>query len=680
MASIARDRSRDGGSSTGRDRPPVLSLPVLSLDQKRDRAETRSRRLARLRAGIMIGVYILMTAHILHWAITGRSLRRFVMSDSMETLANGRVNPGFLLFAVAIGVSMVAGRFLCGWLCHMGALQELCAWLLKKVGIRPRMFRSRVLGYVPVAMALMMFVWPTLSREAVEPLVRGQWPETAAAHFTPVPPITGWRLDLRSEHLWDGLPPLVVAIPFLLLCGFGTVYFLGARGLCRYACPYGGLMQPLERLAPVRVVVDMDRCTQCGLCTAACTAQVRVHEEVRDYGRVVSRDCVRSLDCIAACPEDALRLAWTRPAFTRPGPTGASVGGWQPSLWGELGLLAVGLWTFLVVRGLYGAIPMLMAATIAVLTGFAAWRFGRALRERDGRLGGMQLKRLGRWTWGGRTFAALVALGAVVLVHSTAVRVMILAAGRLDDRVTVPVDAALSANAPPIPGAMRADAERALRLYRLASGPHRGGVALADTPAVNVRIAYLLMVLGRPDEAEKELVSIVEQDPTVEPIAVQLAGMRLARGDVRRAEEGLTEYLRRRASAASARELLGQILAGSGRVEEAMRLHQSRLETTPNDVGALASLARLEQAMGRSDRAVELLQRATKIEPGVCGLRLEYAGSLFQAGRVDDALAEVAVAARDPRLKDTAISWGEGMLRAANREGEARTWRERLGR
>lgn len=628
----------------------------------------------------MIGVYVLMTAHVLHWAITGRSLRRLVMSDSMETLANGRVNPGFILFVAAIGVSMVAGRFLCGWVCHMGALQELCAWLLRKVGIRPRMFRSRVLGYVPVAMALMMFVWPTLSRKAVSPLVASRWPETAGAYFPAAPPITDWRLDLRTEHLWDGLPPLAVAIPFLLLCGFGTVYFLGARGLCRYGCPYGGLMQPLERFAPVRVVVDMDRCTQCGLCTAACTAQVRVHEEVRDHGRVVSRDCVRSLDCIAACPEDALRLAWTRPPLTRPGPTASSIGGWQPSLLGELGVLAVGLWTFLVVRGLYGAIPMLMAATIGVLMGFAVWRFGRLLRERDGRLGGVQLKRLGRWTWGGRAFGALVVLAVLALIHSTVVRGVILAAGRHDDRVTVPTEAALSPTPPPVPPVMLAEAERALSLYRWASGFRRGGAGLADTPAVNVRMAYLLMVLGRRDAAERELGAIIEHDPTAEPIAVQLAALRLSRGDARRAEEGLAEYLRRRPSAAAAREMLGQILAAGGRTDEAERLHRSRLEREPQDVAAMASLARLELALGRGEEAVGLLRRASEIEPGVCGLRLELAGALFQTGHVDDALAEVAAAARDPRVRPTATAWGEGMLRAAGREREIAAWREKLGR
>jgi len=50
-------------------------------------------------------------------------------------------------------------------------------------------------------------------------------------------PFPGIALNLTTRHIWEGLPSVWIAIPFLLLCGFGTVYFLGARGLCRYGCP-----------------------------------------------------------------------------------------------------------------------------------------------------------------------------------------------------------------------------------------------------------------------------------------------------------------------------------------------------------------------------------------------------------------------------------------------------------
>ena len=71
-------------------------------------------------------------------------------------------------------------------------------------------------------------------------------------------------------------------MPFLLICGFVIVYFLGAKGFCTYACPYAGFFAPADTVSPGRIVVDHDKCEGCGHCTAVCTSNVRVHEEIRD--------------------------------------------------------------------------------------------------------------------------------------------------------------------------------------------------------------------------------------------------------------------------------------------------------------------------------------------------------------------------------------------------------------
>ena len=37
-----------------------------------------------------------------------------------------------------------------------------------------------------------------------------------------------------------------------------------------------------------------------------CTSNVRVHEEIREYGGVVDPGCMKCLDCVSVCPNDAL--------------------------------------------------------------------------------------------------------------------------------------------------------------------------------------------------------------------------------------------------------------------------------------------------------------------------------------------------------------------------------------
>src|SRR5205085_1339324 len=74
-------------------------------------------------------------------------------------------------FSLAILSTLILGRWFCGWGCHIVALQDLCGWLMMKVGIKPRPFRSRALMWVPLGLALYMFVLPVVHREVLRPLV-----------------------------------------------------------------------------------------------------------------------------------------------------------------------------------------------------------------------------------------------------------------------------------------------------------------------------------------------------------------------------------------------------------------------------------------------------------------------------------------------------------------------------
>ena len=84
---------------------------------------------------------------------------------------------------------------------------------------------------------------------------------------------------------------------------------LGAKGFCTYGCPYAGFFKPIDNAAPMRVRVN-DDCQQCGQCTAACTSNVRVHEEVHLYKMVIDSGCMKTMSCIDACPNDALSIGF----------------------------------------------------------------------------------------------------------------------------------------------------------------------------------------------------------------------------------------------------------------------------------------------------------------------------------------------------------------------------------
>ena len=178
------------------------------------RAQIRKSKSSRWRAGVLAGVHVLIAIHITHFLIAGRTLSPVEPSESMYTLELGYLNAGFIFYGAALAATFVFGRFFCGWGCHIVALQDLCGWIMKRFGIRPRPFRSRFLAFVPMLLAFYMFAWPTLKRWTIG---------------VPATPFPGFTNHLVTSSFWATFPgPLFTALTFLT-CGFAAVWFLGAK-------------------------------------------------------------------------------------------------------------------------------------------------------------------------------------------------------------------------------------------------------------------------------------------------------------------------------------------------------------------------------------------------------------------------------------------------------------------
>ncbi len=146
----------EGAADTADSDLPVAGRGKLSHVRKSTNSKWR--------AIVLLSVHLLVAAHVTHFLIAGRTLSPVEPSEAMYTLELGQVNAGFLFLIVALLGTLVFGRFFCGWGCHIVALQDLCGWIMKKLGVRPKPFRSRLLVYMPLALAFYMFVWPTLRR------------------------------------------------------------------------------------------------------------------------------------------------------------------------------------------------------------------------------------------------------------------------------------------------------------------------------------------------------------------------------------------------------------------------------------------------------------------------------------------------------------------------------------
>ncbi len=657
------------------------SIPLPVVNHRRPsvaRPAPGARRMARWRAAAMILVYVLIVAHIVQWRVTGRTLGPFVASDTMETLENGVINAGALIFGAVLLLTLLCGRFLCGWACHMGGLQDLCAWLMRRVGLRPRLFHARLLAWAPIALGFYMFIWPTVRRDVLAPALKAWWP-SALPYIGGFHDFPGWSMRLSTTDLWERLPGAAVAIPFLLVCGFACVWFLGARGFCRYGCPYGGIMSPLEQLAPVRVKADLNACDQCGLCTAACTSGVRVMEEVRVYGRVVNRHCTRTLDCVAVCPKGALALGVARPGLLRQAPKTGQVRVLHDLTWPEELLVAGAfLVSFLATRSLYDTIPMLMAIGLGACFAFLCWKTVRVIRDRDTRFIGLQLRRAGRIHAAGAAFVAVGVLASAGVLQSVAVRILIWRAGAIESSVTVSREVVFAGRRDLVPQAMKETAGRAAVLYEAASGWRHGGLGIADTPSADFRAAWLRLVLGQYAEAESLLRRAIDRVGGSDTLAADLAQVMVLQDQSTRATEYLEARLAENPAWSRVRDLLAWLYVSNERIDLATGILERAIARDPGDAHARARLASIYVGTDRHDEALEQLQRAAAAAPRDTGIRRDLAVVRFLTGDLDGALAELERGCEaDPVLAPELLRVGGQMLAEHGRHADSRRWADR---
>lgn len=248
------------------------------------------------RAAVLIGVHLLAALHIAHWLRSGETMTPLEPSEGMQFALHGVVNAGLVFFGLMVLSTLVLGRWFCGWACHLVALQDLSRWLLLKARIRPKPLRSSTLALIPLIAFLYMFFYPAVERAMAD---------------RPTPTIT---THFETDEFWATFPSWTPALLTFVTCGFFAVYFLGAKGFCTNGCPYGAIFGVADQFAPVRIRVTND-CEHCGHCTGVCTSNVRVHEEVARFGMVVDPGCMKCLDCIQVCPNDALYVGIGAPAL-----------------------------------------------------------------------------------------------------------------------------------------------------------------------------------------------------------------------------------------------------------------------------------------------------------------------------------------------------------------------------
>jgi tetratricopeptide (TPR) repeat protein/ferredoxin len=591
----------------------------------------RKSKTGRWRAAALIALNLFMIAHIVQWQIMGKTVSPIEPSETMYTLQRGFVNAGFIFFSLAILATLIFGRFVCGWGCHILALQDLCGWFLKKIGLHPKPFRSRLLVYIPLIAALYMFVWPVVYRSIWNP-----------EHQPLIPNFTN---HLVTSNFWQTFPSVAVAIPFLFVCGFMTVYFLGQKGFCTYACPYGGFFGLADKFSPGKIRVT-PACNQCGHCTATCTSNVLVHAEVKQYGMVVDPGCMKCMDCVSVCPNDALYFGFGKPTILVPKSDAIRKNyslTWPEEIIGAL----VFLGSFLAVRGVYALVPFLMALGWATVTTFLTLKMWRLFRARELSFYRFNLKSSGKIKKAGWAFAAFACAWIGLNAHSGWVRYHEFYGNLAFQKIQLADELALAQANPArwLPPADRENIVEGKKHYEAASL-----LGLFVNSEALPKLAWFEYLLGNAEQSVQLLSQVAAyQKGESKALSLYYRGAILNRlGRHEEARASLDEALAQRDDLILARQEKGESLWQLGRRDEAISVwtdavqRNARLALANNELaGAERSIGKLEEASAHEEQADQFTPK-DPLYHWMLGRRLQDLGMtelaekhFKQAGQVD---------------------------------------------
>ena len=546
-----------------------VPLPVLN---KRKHNKTRWIVLYTVQALILVHIAVWFLGEKYGW-FGGVTLTPIEPSEGMELVKNGVVNAGAIFFALALLSTIIFGRWFCGWGCHIVLLQDVCLRMMRKIGVRPKPFRARWLMLFPFGLAAYMYIWPLFYRVALAPWLQPElrWP--------------GITTHLLTDDYWGSFVSPLLAIPFLFICGFATVYVLGAKGFCTYGCPYGGFFAPLDVVSPMRVRVN-DDCQKCGKCTAACTSNVRVHEEVDLYGMVIDSGCMKIMDCIDACPNDALSIGFGSPAFGKR--TKKKL--YDLSLGEEFFVTAFFLFGFFAFRGLYASVPMLMAVGMSLVGTWIAWKGIQILTTPNVRFHKTQLRLHGKVLPAGLLFLLTATMCLVFTLQSALV-------GSFAYMGNVAL--------------MNGDNGRALQWYTLSGPLSDGGVGLLSNPNVDMAMVKIHEKNSDFREAERLLWRIDNHAGADERVTMLLGQIM----QYHKQTNELVSFYTTQLIENSKWELVWEDYVGwlkrDGMYEQAIAISKDSVLNNPNAIRLQIQLVLLEIEFGNVDQAIVLAKQMT---------------------------------------------------------------------
>lgn len=168
-----------------------------------------------------------------------------------------------------VAASFLMGRFFCGYICPIGAMQDFFKYIGRKLRFKEVRFSNKpeILKYIFLIVIMVLSI---------------------VGMGNIVSPLSPW---LAYLNIFAGLKLQTGAVILLFLI---FVSLFGRRIFCRYFCPLGAFQSLLYAIGPLKIKKGSCNCSYC-------LKNCPVSEEFRRTENEISPECINCLKCINSC-------------------------------------------------------------------------------------------------------------------------------------------------------------------------------------------------------------------------------------------------------------------------------------------------------------------------------------------------------------------------------------------
>ncbi len=235
----------------------------------------------------------------------------------------------FLLSLIPLALTLVFGRFFCGWVCPMGTIHHFFSWLFNRKRNKVENVDHKLLKlkYVILLVVLIMALFGTtiggwfdpfsiLTRSTsivvspsanyiIEETLKTGANDSGLLSRGLSPAYEFSKKNILPNKPRKYLQSVLIGILFFLLI---AANYYKRRFFCNYLCPLGALYGIFSRFSLLNLDVEKSSCKKCNLCSSDCTYNGSPY---KDY---LKSECLVCYNCEDACPPRSVKTKFKLPS------------------------------------------------------------------------------------------------------------------------------------------------------------------------------------------------------------------------------------------------------------------------------------------------------------------------------------------------------------------------------